>query len=60
MKYVRSISGTHWTWEIVGMLYQGRADTISKSKVVNMVEAAPWDSLEKQESPRVYAFDHFT
>lgn len=35
------------------MLYQGSAETIAKSKIVSMIEATSWDTLERQLSPRV-------
>ncbi|XP_052769580.1 sulfotransferase 1 family member D1-like [Mya arenaria] len=44
-------SGTHWVWEIVSMLYNGRAETIQKSKVTGMLEF-PSDK-EAEPSPRI-------
>ncbi|XP_052769581.1 sulfotransferase 1A1-like [Mya arenaria] len=45
-------SGTHWVWEIVSMLYNGRAETIQKSKVTGMLEF-PSDK-EAEASPRIF------
>ncbi|XP_060599448.1 sulfotransferase 1B1-like isoform X2 [Ruditapes philippinarum] len=46
-------SGTHWTWEIISMMFKGKAETIERSKIENMLEGSSWDLLESLPSPRV-------
>lgn len=46
-------SGTHWTWEIISMMFEGKAETIKRSKIENMIEAFSWEALENLPSPRV-------
>ncbi|XP_060599453.1 sulfotransferase 1B1-like, partial [Ruditapes philippinarum] len=46
-------SGTHWTWEIISMMIAGKAETIKRSKIENMLEAFPWEVMENLPSPRV-------
>jgi hypothetical protein len=46
--------GTHWTWEIISMMIAGKAETIKRSKIENMLEAFPWEVMENLPSPRVY------
>ena len=48
-----SISGTHWVFEIISMLLNGKAETIPHSKGKLMLEAVPKSELEKCPSPRV-------
>ncbi|KAK3588699.1 hypothetical protein CHS0354_028910 [Potamilus streckersoni] len=46
-------SGTHWTWEIVSMLLNGKAETIPNSKGAQMLEATPTEIIDEIPSPRV-------
>ncbi|XP_045162526.2 sulfotransferase 1A1-like [Mercenaria mercenaria] len=46
-------SGTHWVWEIISMLYEGRAETMQKSKSHQMLEHQTADILEGIKSPRI-------
>lgn len=46
-------SGTHWGFEIISMLLNGKAETIPVPKAVTMLENVPQADLEKVSSPRV-------
>ncbi|KAL3886113.1 hypothetical protein ACJMK2_026162 [Sinanodonta woodiana] len=46
-------SGTHWTWEIVSMILNGKAEIIHKSKNTQMLEAVPTETIDGAPSPRV-------
>lgn len=46
-------SGTHWLWEVVGMLLRGKAERIKVEKEHYMLECSDPETLEKLESPRI-------
>lgn len=46
-------SGTHWIWEICGMLLNGKAETIPKSKVKHMLEHMLPEAISSIPSPRL-------
>ncbi|XP_045162340.2 sulfotransferase 1B1-like [Mercenaria mercenaria] len=46
-------SGTHWTWEMISMMYTQKAETIPKSKIEHMIEASQWEEIENLTSPRI-------
>ena len=47
------IAGTHWVWEITGMLLNGSADRIQGMKEMAMLETMTCDDLDKMMSPRI-------
>ncbi|XP_067671892.1 sulfotransferase 1B1-like [Haliotis asinina] len=49
--YLRT--GTHWTFEMVGMLLNGTAETIPKFKGKNQLEFMTSDELSRLPSPRI-------
>lgn len=46
-------SGTHWLWEVVGMLLRGKAERIKVEKEHYMLECSDEETLAKLESPRI-------
>ena len=46
-------TGTHWTWEIISMLCNRKAETIPKIKQSHMIEAISSEALTSLPSPRV-------
>lgn len=46
-------SGTHWGFEIISMLLNGKAETIPQEKIATMLETILEEDLEKLPSPRV-------
>ena len=47
------VTGTHWLWEVVGMLLRGKAERIKVEKEHYMLECSDAETLEKLESPRI-------
>ncbi|XP_053407519.1 sulfotransferase 1B1-like [Mercenaria mercenaria] len=46
-------SGTHWMWEVLSMLKNGKAETIPKVKQTSMIEAISEENCASIPSPRV-------
>lgn len=46
-------SGTHWMWEVLSMLHQGKAETIPYIKQFNMLEALKPENVDSISSPRI-------
>ncbi|KAL5006666.1 hypothetical protein ScPMuIL_015472 [Solemya velum] len=46
-------SGTHWIWEIVSMLVEGKAEYNPNAKESRMLEIQKAEELEKMETPRI-------
>ncbi|XP_013389205.1 sulfotransferase 1A2-like [Lingula anatina] len=45
--------GTHWVWEVVSMILEGKAETIQAEKENLFLEMKDLEDLDKQLSPRV-------
>jgi hypothetical protein len=49
-----AISGTHWVWEIIVMLLQGRAEYHQYVREHIFLDAVPLSSVDSLPSPRVF------